>query len=95
MGGIVKKINKVFSKFLGNILGFESGDFTLSRGSHKITVCVGFCPEKVWISTQEAVADGCGNIPVNKVGCTLLHEKLVFEADIETDSCQIEWFATN
>lgn len=93
MGQIVNKVSNTLVRFFGKIVGFETGEFELSRGHHKFSVQTEIEPEKVWISTEETVADGCGNIPVNKIGCTLIKNQLIFEADIETDSCKIGWLA--
>ena len=93
MGGVVNKVSNVLVKFIGKFAGFESGEFELSAGSHKFMVETDIVPQKVWISTDETVIDGCGNIPVNKVGCTCIEKQLVFEANIETSICKIYWFA--
>lgn len=93
MGVIINTVSNVLVKFIGRFSGFESGGFDLSKGHHKIIVPTDINPEKVWMNTDEVVADGCGNIPVNKIGCTCLEKQLVFEADIETDVCKIQWFA--
>jgi len=93
MGGFINSVSNVLTRFIGRFSGFQSGSFELSRGNHKFTVDTEINPEKVWISTDEAVADGCGNIPVNKIGCTYLPNRLIFECDIETDNCIIYWFA--
>jgi hypothetical protein len=93
MGQIVSRVNNNLAKFFGRMIGFETGEFELSRGNHKFVVTTEIDPEKVWTSTEESVADGCGNIPVNKIGCTLIKNQLIFEAEIETDSCKISWLA--
>ena len=94
MGIIVNKVSNVLVKFIGKFAGFESGDFDLAAGNHKFIVETEINPSKVWISTDETVIDGCGNIPVNKVGCTCLGKQLIFEANIETSTCKVYWFAT-
>lgn len=95
MSGIIRRVNSILTKFIGQFCGFESGGFKLCRGNHKFEVCLDFNPEKVWVNTDECVADGCGNIPVNMVGCTYLPGRIIFEARIETDIAHITWFATS
>jgi len=94
MSGVINQINNVLTRFIGRIIGFQSGGFVLGHGEHKFIVDLNICPKKVWVNTEETVADGCGHIPVNKVGCTYLPNRIVFEAIIETDTCKVEWFAT-
>lgn len=94
MGNIVNKVSNILVKFIGQFAGFESGEFDLSHGSTKFTVNLDINPSKVWISTDETIIDGCGNVPVNKIGCSYIDNKLIFEAEIQTDECKIYWFAT-
>lgn len=94
MGYIVNQVSNVLVKFIGKFAGFESGQFDLSTGKTKFIVETTINPEKVWISTDETIADGCGNIPVNKIGCSYIDQKLIFDAEIQTDICRVYWFAT-
>lgn len=94
MSGVIRQFNNVFMKFIGRFIGFRSGNFELSRGVHRFLVEVDMDIEKVWINTDEVIADGCGTIPVNKVGCTAIPGVIIFDAIIETDRCLIQWFAT-
>lgn len=93
MGNVVNKVSNTLVKFIGKFVGFESGEFELSAGNHKFIVDTEIIPEKVWISTDETIIDGCGHIPINKIGCSCIEKQLVFEANIETSVCKIYWFA--
>lgn len=94
MGYIINQVSNVLVKFIGKFAGFESGEFNLSTGKTQFIIETTINPDKVWISTDENITDGCGNIPVNKIGCSYINKKLIFDADIQTDTCKVYWFAT-
>lgn len=94
MGGVIKKVNNIFIRFIGQILGFESGGFEIGHGKHEITIPLDICtPRSVWTQVISYGNEGCGQFPVNKVGCLLSEHQIIFVCDIETETAKIEWFA--
>jgi len=95
MGAVINQINNVLHRFIGRILGFQSGFFELARGHHEITVPLRICPKQVWTQAIAFGTDGCGQFPVNKVGALLGPDNVILIVDIETDSARIDWFAVS
>lgn len=93
MGAVFNRVNNVLTRFLGFVLGFESGGFELGHGHHEITVPVEIEVRNVWTKVVAQGNEGCGQFPVNKAGCLLAPGQIIFIIDIETESAKIEWFA--
>jgi hypothetical protein len=93
MGAVINAMNSYLHQFLGRIMGFQAGHFELARGNHEITIPLRIAPRQVWTQAIAFGTDGCGQFPVNKVGCLLGPENVIFVCEIETDTARIEWFA--
>ncbi len=88
-----QKIGEVFQRIIGSYLGIEQGRFTVAAGNHEITVPLKINTSKVWAYIEEGIIDGCAQVPVNKIGYRLLHKKIVFFVDAQTDT-KVQWYAT-
>ena len=93
MGAIINAINNALFTFLGRIRGFQSGFFEVARGTHEVTIPLKICPRQVWTQAIAFGTGGCGQFPVNKVGCLLGPDNVIFVVEVETDTARIDWFA--
>lgn len=96
MGGVINQVNNVLTRYIGRILGFESGGFEVGHGKHEITIPLQIkCPRSIWTQVVAYGNEGCGQFPVNKVGCLLSENQVIIICDIETETAKIEWFAVS
>lgn len=93
---VVRNISNALTAFVGKVLGLENGNFTLTTGVHQIEVPITINnPKSVWVKFESRGYDGCGQAVINKLGYELMSGAILFDIDIKTESCVIEWFATN
>jgi hypothetical protein len=97
MGGyVVRNISNALTTFVGRVLGLENGNFTLTTGSHQVQIPITINnPTSVWVKFKSNGYDGCGQAVINKLGYELINGAILFDADVKTESCLIEWFAVN
>jgi hypothetical protein len=82
----------LFDKLFEDCNRKVNGDILLGFGLHEVTIDVGRRPCKVFFSIKDP-ADGhsvCHG-SVNKVGLTINDVGFIIYADINTNSCFIEW----
>lgn len=93
---IVKKLNNILLGFLGRIVGLDLGNFTLTTGYHQIEIPINIeNPESVWVKFKSTGYDGCGQAVINKLGYELTPQGILFEVDVKTETCLVEWFVVN
>ena len=73
---------------------YEAGSFFIGYGKRDVTIKTKGTPCKVWLVPETP----CGDIPVciggtNMVGVDIIHNGFIIHADIQTDKCEVEWFA--
>lgn len=84
---------KLVLKIVGRMNRVDSGTINFSRGQHELFVA-SQCNRGVWIKIKDRGAGVCGGGNRNKVGYAPAENGIIFYADIETDSCEVRWFAT-
>ncbi len=94
MGSVVRAVSNVLTKFIGSLMGFESGGFTLGTGEHTIVVPMQITPEKVWCKMMGQGIDGCGQMVINQIGYGLGENSIVFYVTVKSESVTVEWFST-
>lgn len=95
MGGVINLMNNALFRLIGRWVGFASGGFELSRGEHVFSVPVGMTPTKVWTSVLCGCADGCGQVPINRVGHIITEKQITFYVEVQSESATINWFAVD
>ena len=114
MASLITRINSAVTKVIGKVLGFESGNFQLLKGNHRIEVPMFISPNAVWISTNDTGNNGCGQSgggcgqssggcgqsgcgqsgKPNYCACILMPNSIIFDLNIQSNSCDVSWFAT-
>lgn len=84
-----------FFNWLGRLLGFDSGSFTINHGIHELFIPTKIRPNSVWVRLHHHGHDGCCQIPLNEISYVLKHHGILFTLDIETEKCTVEWFAVS
>lgn len=72
---------------------FQNGEFTVSQGTHEVTINTDSEPQRVWVSLEES-----GALPVclgntDKVGATIVPEGFVAHVDIQSTERKVKWYA--
>jgi hypothetical protein len=74
---------------------FQNGEFTVSQGTHEVTINTDSEPQRVWISLEDtgvsALAVCMGN--TDKVGATIIPEGFVAHVDIQSTERTVKWYA--
>jgi hypothetical protein len=76
------------------IMGYDSGCVHLQYGNHIIYVPTQIRPSEVWVKLIGRGTDGCCQIPMNEIGYILKNKGIIFNVEVRTDCCVVEWFAT-
>lgn len=83
----------MLNKIIGWFLGYDSGHFHLYQGKHEVYIPTNISPAKVWVRCISHGTDGCGQIPMNWVSYQLMDRGILFNVDVKTNKCTIQWFA--
>lgn len=72
---------------------FPNGEFTVSQGTHEVTINTDSEPQRVWISLEES-----GALPVclgntDKVGVTIVPDGFVAHIEIQSTERKVKWYS--
>lgn len=88
-----KFLANLILRIVGRMNRVDSGTISFSRGQHELFVS-SRCNENIWVQLSDEGIGVCGGESVNKVGYASSDGGIVFYADVQTNSCEVKWFAT-